>query len=241
MCRVDVALRAHNAAQDWWVDVLRAPAFDEEVTGQLPDEMRRMLSGAEQMDASARVSLARDLLAWSHNFLNICLKTRLKVDAQQYEKHLEPRTSCLKSAGMGLFTTRHIEKGETVCYYAGEVHDYSSKNRLEDQSYVLRIGPHAAFQDRDVFIDPSNCDFLACRYINDPLNDCLYNVAWHQTAKDAEHFRCAVVATKDIDEGDELFISYGPAYWNTSHITGQVLSQKAHEEEQRIRRQRSSN
>ena len=77
--------------------------------------------------------------------------------------------------------------------------------------------------------------------MNDPLNDCLYNVAWHQTAKDAEYFRCAVVATKDIDEGDELFISYGPAFWHSSQISGSVLSQKALEEEQRIRRQGSSN
>ena len=75
---MDVALRALSSAQDWWVDVSRAPAFDEEVTGQLPDEMRFILSGAEQMNTSERVSLARDLLAWSHKFLNICLKKKIE-------------------------------------------------------------------------------------------------------------------------------------------------------------------
>ena len=133
-------------------------------------------------------------------------------------------------------TAEPLESGLAFCLMTTPVVALACFSAVEDS-----LASHAAFQDRDVFIDPSNCDFLACRYINDPLNDCLYNVAWHQTAKDAEHFRCAVVATKDIDEGDELFISYGPAYWNTSHITGQVLSQKAYEEEQRIRRQRSSN
>ncbi len=60
--------------------------------------------------------------------------------------------------------------------------------------------------------ESSNACINIClaRYINDCRNPLLYNV---QFKKDPEHGIAYVVAIRDIEPGEELFVDYGKWYW----------------------------
>jgi SET domain-containing protein len=63
----------------------------------------------------------------------------------------------------------------------------------------------------DVFVDPGPLPHVKARYINDPLNEEYVNCKF---VPEPKFSRCAVVATRDIECGEELFVSYGEAYWS---------------------------
>ena len=232
------ALRVLGRLQDWRVDLDTPPGLDAAALRLLPDDagLRGRLRRAAGLDMAERVALASEAMAAGHRVLNSAIRLTLAAQAADTETHLQPGPSFVKAASQGLFTTRRVCKGDTVLYYAGDVHDFSGKNRLEDQSYVLRIGRHSLWNDGEIFVYPSQCSFLACRYMNDPRNESLYNVAWRQTDEDAARFRCAVVAIKDIAEGHELFIDYGDAYWRSSSVAATVLTGEMLKTEKRSRR-----
>lgn len=48
------------------------------------------------------------------------------------------------------------------------------------------------------------------RYINDCINQFGWNVAFLKSPEDSCAF---VVATRDINEGEEIYVSYGKWYW----------------------------
>jgi len=61
-----------------------------------------------------------------------------------------------------------------------------------------------------VWIDAESDPTILARYINDPLLPLAYNVKF---VKRPESSHAEVVATRDIVEGEELFVDYGAGYW----------------------------
>lgn len=73
----------------------------------------------------------------------------------------------------------------------------------------------------DVFVDPGPLPEVSARYINDPLDEDSIN------CKFVERDFCAdVVSIRAILAGEELFMSYGEAYWSQYGSTARVLKQK---------------
>ncbi|GMI15736.1 hypothetical protein TrLO_g10269 [Triparma laevis f. longispina] len=114
------------------------------------------------------------------------------------------KKSGIPGAGFGLFTTVDIPSGSVVCFYTGCRHDFRSQQKLMDKSYLLSVG--------DFFFDPSpaNCLNIMARYINDPINCSMHNVKY---VEEKEIYSAGIVATRGIKAGEEIFISYGEAYW----------------------------
>ena len=129
-----------------------------------------------------------------------------------------------------------LPAGTIVCYMTGHIHTIQSSRQLQDQSYALLLvavgggsddgnggsnNCHATATSNTavVVVDPGPCPTILARYINDPLNDKYYNVKY---VPQPNAFRCAVVTTRDIYPGEELFVSYGEYYWNymrKQHLT----------------------
>ena len=151
------------------------------------------------------------------------------------EKHLVINQSTIKNAGFGLFSAKRIEEGQIVCYYTGLIHNYKSKSQEKDSSYIALVGYVDEF-DEDIFVNPQPLPFVKARYINDPLNESKCNVMWQKNADLGDKIlrsclgavmsQCVleIVATKTIEIGDEICISYGEQYWQESDIEGTVLS-----------------
>ena len=139
------------------------------------------------------------------------------------DEDLIPAESNIENAGQGLFFRPSplgsriiILAGDVICYYCGHIHDFHSSNRLKDKSYLMLVA-------NDVLVDPGPLPNIKARYINDPLNEGYVNTKF---VPEPALNRCAVVATRDIQPEEELFVSYGEAYWANQDYQGTVYSGK---------------
>lgn len=170
----------------------------------------------------------RDLLSveWDDlkelNRRRLCVREKMNHCLPEHELaldgHLVPRTSTIPQSGQGLFynatdMTRTIKAGTILCYYTGHRHNFQSQKCLQDKSYLLNVAA-------DIFVDPGPLLAIKARYINDPLNEDAVNCVF---IPEPEHFRCAVVAKRDISPGEELFVSYGECYWSQQKVAGTAL------------------
>ncbi|CBJ33015.1 conserved unknown protein [Ectocarpus siliculosus] len=67
----------------------------------------------------------------------------------------------------------------------------------------MRLGPQ-------VYVDALDHPEVMARYINDCRNSWLYNVAFRKLPQES---KALVVALKDIQPGQEIFVDYGRWYW----------------------------
>ena len=143
-----------------------------------------------------------------------------------YETDLVPDDSCVECAGKGLFFRPRsssssssssrgvIPKGSVICYYYGDIHSFHSSKELGDRSYLMLV-------DGDILVDPKPHSHILARFVNDPINAKHYNCRYEP---DAEHFRSKVVATRDIQPGEEIFAPYGDAYWSQQSYEPKILT-----------------
>ncbi|CAJ1954499.1 unnamed protein product [Cylindrotheca closterium] len=124
------------------------------------------------------------------------------------DEYLIPKPSRIPDAGLGLFyepssaiPTDPIQPGTTLCYYTGHLHSFKSSRELKDTSYLMMVHD-------GVLVDPGPVQRIKARYINDPLNEELTNCKYV-----LDGCRSAIVSTKIIEAGDELFAAYGDFYW----------------------------
>jgi len=142
---------------------------------------------------------------------------------------LELGPSLIPGGGDGVFASRGFQQGDIVTEYGGEVIStkYEPKReQLRDSAYVMSMS------DRHVLLDglhvPRRAGQPAAQWINDAANPELYNVTYAETtdpwiaASSRPHrgvdqevpFRIWVYALRDIEPGEELFVSYGDRYWD---------------------------
>lgn len=123
---------------------------------------------------------------------------------------LTVKKSKLPNAGKGLFTTKEIKKGEQIIEYLGEIIEWKEylKRVLEDKDGYL------FFINKKKCIDSYNTPQHLARFANDALgitrvtglkNNCEYEII-----KD----RCFVIAKRNINPNEEIFVSYTKEYWD---------------------------
>lgn len=139
----------------------------------------------------------------------------------EYEERLKVAPSTIEGAGNGLFTTIPIPKGAIVCYYTGYRHHYQSQKRLKDRTYIMKLQNGWPKFDRrnDGFIDALPTKDILARFINDPRIEEHCNVVF-QHIQEPGIWYCPVVAKRNIVDGEELFVSYGPRYWSEARMIG---------------------
>lgn len=108
-----------------------------------------------------------------------------------------------EEAGQGLFTAEPILMGSKICEYTGTVLCTKEALKLEDKSYLMRLGPQ-------VYVDAQASVDVKARFINDCRNRFLYNVEFE---KHPELEKAFVIARRNIVAGEELFVDYGRWYW----------------------------
>lgn len=120
--------------------------------------------------------------------------------------NVEIKQSKIKNAGRGLFATKNFAKGEFICWYFGCLIEKDFvENGYYDSDYLLH-NPHHS----DLIIDAEDEKSCYGRYINDSLglkkNNCEFNFYTDTTS-------VGIIATKNIKNGDEIYISYGIDFW----------------------------
>lgn len=120
------------------------------------------------------------------------------------------KTSQLPNAGKGLFTTRPFKKGAKIIEYKGEIIDwkeYTKRVKEDKDGYLFFINKHRCI---DAFSTPK----FKARYANDAAG--LGRVKGLKNNSSYEVFddKCFIVAERDIEAGEEIFVNYTKEYWD---------------------------
>jgi SET domain-containing protein len=116
------------------------------------------------------------------------------------------KKSKLKNAGKGLFATVNIEEGNHICLYFGVlVFRDQVYNGYYESDYLLEDGIN------DFIIDAADPKSCLGRFVNDSLSLKLTNSEFQFYKKP---FSGVLVATRDIEKGEEIYVDYGIDYWN---------------------------
>ena len=203
----------------WWHDEDASPSQDELNavfrTEALADVVAAAHGTLEPGKTLHRV--LRCSLDVARKIFNEILIKMLTTYHSACDRHLYADESTISGAGRGLFTFRTIEEGETICYYSGVVETFSSKSKIKDASFLCFAGYCEEF-DEDIWVDPAPVEDIKARFINDPLDESLCNARWHVCPRESSFYRCGVVATRTIEAGEEIFLSYGTSYWDHSNV-----------------------
>lgn len=130
----------------------------------------------------------------------------------KFNKHLvEIKLSQIPKAGFGLFAKQDIPKGSIIDYYHGD--------RLNRKQYREREAGHDFYimeVNRNLYIDSKDCKCLIS-YTNDARGltrmHGVRNNCYFETTADERNI--AMVTSRKIKAGEELFVYYGNSYWNT--------------------------
>jgi hypothetical protein len=131
------------------------------------------------------------------------------LSTQEAGTRLGKGRSRINNSGSGLFTYERIREGKKVGEYFGDIiikgHDYGTINNLI-ASYSM--GNHDESVIYCAFSVHRNRMLCMAGYINDPLDDDQCNVrpVWRGN-------KCYIIATRDIQPGEELLMAYGATYW----------------------------
>ena len=90
----------------------------------------------------------------------------------------------------------------------------------EEWDQLVGQAPHSSRDE--LYVNPSNLQIKA-RYINDCLEEARYNVLF---VMDPSMERAAVVALRHIKADEELYVSYGTAYWNSMEATTGIVPRR---------------
>jgi hypothetical protein len=116
------------------------------------------------------------------------------------QNKLEVKASTIEEAGLGLFTTNVIEKGQLIVVYEGEhltAEEMQARYPQSDACYVVQLS-------KNKFVDARN-----------PLLSSLGRFANHQPRSKANAKLTAtakIIAKKRIHANEEIFITYGSSF-----------------------------
>lgn len=123
---------------------------------------------------------------------------------------LKVKRSQLPNAGKGLFTTTAIKKKDRIVEYKGEIinwKEYEKRVKEDKDGYLF-------FVNRNHCIDAYNTPEHVARYANDAAG--LSRVKGLKNNASYEIFgkQCFIVAERDIEAGEEIFVNYTKEYWD---------------------------
>ncbi|HQQ95177.1 MAG TPA: SET domain-containing protein [Bacteroidia bacterium] len=120
------------------------------------------------------------------------------------------KKSGLPNAGKGLFTNKPIKKDQKIVEYKGEIIDwreYEKRVKEDKDGYLFYI-------HRKRCIDAYGTPQYKARYANDAEGLSRVKGLKNNSVYEIFGDRCYIVATRDIEAGEEIFVSYSKDYWD---------------------------
>lgn len=124
-----------------------------------------------------------------------------------FEKELEVKSSSIPGAGNGLFTKVAIEKGARIAEYKGRITTWKEVEHQWNNPYLYVVSPGRV-------IDASRTKSCIARFANDAKGLTKQKGRTNNAEFQNDGLRVYMMATKNIEAGDEIFVSYGKAYWD---------------------------
>ena len=139
-----------------------------------------------------------------------CKKTTCKYLPTCYihtksKYHLAIRPSTIPNAGDGLFALKDFKKGEFISDYIGEELTQQNKDNRYGNTQQ-DIAPYAIKVSKNKIIDCA-CTRSIGSYANHKKGNINASISVYMG-------KAEIKASKNIKDGQEIFISYGRDYWN---------------------------
>jgi len=135
------------------------------------------------------------------------------------EKELEVKSSTIAGGGKGLFTKTFIPKATRIIEYRGTITTWAKVKDDADNAYIY-------FLKSNYVIDGRNHPKSLGRYANDAKGLVKTKDKSNNAKFSDEGLRVFIIASKDIQPGEEIFVEYGRSYWNTVRRNMQIDCKK---------------
>jgi hypothetical protein len=125
------------------------------------------------------------------------------------QQAVKVKRSTLANAGFGLFAIRNIRRRDYITQYDGEVitREEAGVRKVNGMhSHIASIDYHTKIDGR--LVNRRKSSGLAS-FANDPRTTGALNSKYGVVGE-----RLLLRATKDIEQGEEIFVTYGNGYWN---------------------------
>ncbi len=126
---------------------------------------------------------------------------------------LSIKESSLLNAGQGLWAERDFKRGDIICKYEGEKVTWKECCRRND-AYENICAYFFYITERNCIDAQYNMDSFA-RYANDAAGISrikgIKNNSYYKIIRKEPY----IVASRNIKAGEEIFVAYGRAYWNS--------------------------
>jgi hypothetical protein len=160
----------------------------------MPGPMALSSLSVRGLRIAAALGATAALVVYARRFLE---RRRVK---RSWPHGVEVRASRIRGAGDGLFASVDFTAGTQLGEYRGRVLSLLQATRLVDRDYLMGgFGLNAHVDARFALDAPG-------RYVNDNFDASKLNARFD---KDKERRRAALVATRDIRRGEEIYASYG--------------------------------
>ncbi len=124
------------------------------------------------------------------------------------EKYLFTQQSKIPEAGQGLFTSVFIPKGTRIIEYTGKVTNWENADHREG------LNAYIYFLSDEHVIDAARRKKSLARYANDARGMKKIKGLTNNSEYVEEGNKVFIEATKNIPEGEEIFVGYGKEYWD---------------------------
>jgi len=125
---------------------------------------------------------------------------------------LSVKESQLPLAGQGLWAQKDFKRKEIICKYEGEQVTWKECQRRNEAQ--VGYGCYYLYINERKCIDAQHTPWAIGRYANDAAGlsriKKLRNNARYEIIKGEAY----IVASRNIKNGEEIFVSYGRSYWN---------------------------
>jgi hypothetical protein len=135
-----------------------------------------------------------------------------KIEAEEID-YLYIENSQIPNAGMGLYTAIRIYKDEIISLFKGELLsdlEFTNRTNAGVDGYFMNMHDGTTL----------DCMHTACfaKYANDSEGFSKTNFKQNATITLDDDDNVCLVAIKNIKVGEEMFCSYGTAYWEKHAI-----------------------
>lgn len=125
------------------------------------------------------------------------------------EKDLTVRESQIPGSGKGLFTMVKIEKETIITEFTGE----KISHTVGAARSILKESDSILYLNKKYLLDSRKDRSCVASFINDAQGEKRTTKFENNTSMCIVNGRIYVVADREIQAGEELFLSYGKVYW----------------------------
>jgi SET domain-containing protein len=128
--------------------------------------------------------------------------------------------SKIPNSGVGVFASENIRKGDVVCLYTGYLISMRACRQEElnyaitvnSSEYLVGVGIASKIND-NINVPVTKIDKKLIQHSGKEHNVKFSKVAWKNGVP-----KIKIIAIRDINENEELYISYGSGYWESRLI-----------------------